>query len=223
MSEKPPVYLSVITNFGCHWKCPHCIVRENGLAIPRTTYDGLDALGCAIDLARPDWVSVSGGGDPLFGHERAASRTWHARFAEIVRSHDCKLEMHTSYLDAPDFADDWRGDDYTRVVYHILEPGDIASLRRIGDEIVRAVLVVDGAVTEDDVLAIEAAVKASPVVDELTFREYVDGTYTARPYHESLLQTGHDQGRWHYVRQADYNLYYTENRVYTRFRDIGRA
>jgi hypothetical protein len=24
-------YLSVITNFGCHGKCPYCIVRENGI------------------------------------------------------------------------------------------------------------------------------------------------------------------------------------------------
>lgn len=24
-------YLSVITNFGCHGRCPYCIVRENGI------------------------------------------------------------------------------------------------------------------------------------------------------------------------------------------------
>ncbi len=24
-------YMSVITNFGCHYKCPYCIVKENNL------------------------------------------------------------------------------------------------------------------------------------------------------------------------------------------------
>ena len=24
-------YLSIITNFGCHYKCPYCIVKENNL------------------------------------------------------------------------------------------------------------------------------------------------------------------------------------------------
>ena len=41
MQEK---YLSIITNFGCHYTCPYCIVRENGLSIPKTTLAGLDNL-----------------------------------------------------------------------------------------------------------------------------------------------------------------------------------
>lgn len=31
-------YMSIITNFGCHYKCPYCIVKENNLHIPKTTY-----------------------------------------------------------------------------------------------------------------------------------------------------------------------------------------
>lgn len=30
-------YLSVITNFGCHYSCPYCIVKNNHLNIPKTT------------------------------------------------------------------------------------------------------------------------------------------------------------------------------------------
>ncbi|WP_270435566.1 hypothetical protein [Bifidobacterium adolescentis] len=34
---------SVITNFGCHWQCPYCIVRNTGIQIAETrmgaTYD----------------------------------------------------------------------------------------------------------------------------------------------------------------------------------------
>lgn len=37
-------YLSIITNFGCHGKCPYCIVRENGIKVSETTLGGLDKL-----------------------------------------------------------------------------------------------------------------------------------------------------------------------------------
>ena len=37
-------YLSVITNFGCHGRCPYCIVRENEIKVPKSTVDGLDKL-----------------------------------------------------------------------------------------------------------------------------------------------------------------------------------
>ena len=41
-------YMSIITNFGCHYKCPYCIVKENNLHIPRTTLAGLDNLKARI-------------------------------------------------------------------------------------------------------------------------------------------------------------------------------
>lgn len=58
-------YLSVITNFGCHGRCPYCIVRENGIKVPKSTVDGLDKLEDAITLTGANIVSISGGGDPL--------------------------------------------------------------------------------------------------------------------------------------------------------------
>ena len=59
-------YLSVITNFGCHGRCPYCIVRENGIKVPKSTVDGLDKLEDAIALTGANIVSISGGGDPLY-------------------------------------------------------------------------------------------------------------------------------------------------------------
>ena len=41
-------YLSIITNFGCHGRCPYCIVRENGIKVPKSTIGGLDKLEDAI-------------------------------------------------------------------------------------------------------------------------------------------------------------------------------
>ena len=53
-------YLSIITNFGCHYKCPYCIVRNNGIKVPTTTLDGLDALEDAIKENGANIVSVPG-------------------------------------------------------------------------------------------------------------------------------------------------------------------
>lgn len=36
--------LSIITNFGCHFQCPECIVRNNHIDVPKTTLEGLDGL-----------------------------------------------------------------------------------------------------------------------------------------------------------------------------------
>lgn len=36
--------LSIITNFGCHYKCPYCIVKKNGISVPKTTVESLDNL-----------------------------------------------------------------------------------------------------------------------------------------------------------------------------------
>lgn len=41
-------YMSIITNFGCHYTCPYCIVKNNNLDIPRTTINGLDSLWLEI-------------------------------------------------------------------------------------------------------------------------------------------------------------------------------
>lgn len=53
-------YMSVITNFGCHYKCPYCIVKENNLHIPRTSLSGLDNLEEALKENNCDIVSISG-------------------------------------------------------------------------------------------------------------------------------------------------------------------
>lgn len=67
MKEK---YLSIITNFGCHGKCPYCITKTNNIAVPKTTIDGLNNLSNYLHENKYNIVSVSGGGDPLFQYEK---------------------------------------------------------------------------------------------------------------------------------------------------------
>lgn len=49
---------SVITNFGCHWKCPYCIVRNTGILVPETDFALTERT--VMDLADGggmDWVA----------------------------------------------------------------------------------------------------------------------------------------------------------------------
>ena len=69
------------------------------------------------------------------------------------------------------------------------------------------------------VMDIALKVKESDDIDELSFRQLVDGEYKERHYLEDFLRFGH-KGLWWYIEQNDYNLYYAENKVYTRYRDF---
>lgn len=59
-------YLSIITNFGCHYSCPECIVRNNKLKMtPTEEYSSYMQLEHVLKNECNDcnWVSVSGGGE----------------------------------------------------------------------------------------------------------------------------------------------------------------
>ena len=181
-------YLSVITNFGCHGRCPYCIVRENGIKVPKSTVDGLDKLEDAITLTGANIVSISGGGDPLY------------RYSDnpLVPMYLCK-----------------------RVVYHLQSVEDLECVERHGTEIVRVVFVATEKLSKEDITKISDFVHSSDQIDELSFRQMVNERYETEYYNHDFLKTGHEKGLWHYIRQKDYNIYYAENRIYTKFSEIG--
>lgn len=88
-------YMSIITNFGCHYKCPYCIVKENNLHIPRTTLAGLDNLEEALKENDCNIVSISGGGDPLHEYEKHVD--WYRKLFGIahgmIPSHDVAMQI----------------------------------------------------------------------------------------------------------------------------------
>ena len=63
-------------------------------------------------------------------------------------------------------------------------------------------------------------VNNNPNIDELSFRQMVDGNYQTTHYCQEYLEQGH-KGNWYYITQGDYNLYYAENEVYTNYEVIG--
>lgn len=114
-------YLSVITNFGCHGRCPYCIVRENGIKVPKSTVDGLDKLEDAITLTGANIVSISGGGDPLYRYsDNPLVPMYLGMVMGICIKAGIPMEMHTSYTES-----EFPYHFCKRVVYHLQSVEDL--------------------------------------------------------------------------------------------------
>lgn len=70
-------YLSIITNFGCHYQCPECVVKNNGLKMSKTN----------------KWSSVEGLASVL----KDNPVWWRYFFYTCKRVYNKKIELHTSY------------------------------------------------------------------------------------------------------------------------------
>lgn len=219
-------YLSIITNFGCHYRCPYCIVKNNDINIPKTTVGGLDKLVENIRKYDCNWVSISGGGDPLYNTWDNAA--WWGRLFNII-PRDVNLELHTSYIDSMDTLTVARFD---RVVYHCHKPEDLFKIpryqlmdepfdRNLKKQITRAVFVVTEDFTPKLIDEITAIAKYNRNIDELSFRQMVDKNYEVTHYCEDYLKAGH-QKDWWYIQQCDYNIYYAENEVKFKYEDFVR-
>lgn len=215
-------YLSIITNFGCHYTCPYCVVKNNNLHIPKTTIGGLDKLNDAIKEHGVNWVSISGGGDPLF--DAKTHTQWDGWWDELfgVIPDDIKTELHTSYI----IHDSYMGiicASFDRIVYHARNIWDICMVDRYKEsQIVRVVFVVTEDFTPEKIDDIVRAVKLNPNIDELSFRQMIDSNYQVTHYCEDYLRAGH-QKDWWYIEQNDYNVYYCENEVSYRYEDFEKA
>jgi hypothetical protein len=216
MEEK---YLSIITNFGCHYSCPYCIVKNNNIDIPVTTLDGLTYLPYAFKDFNCNLISISGGGDPLFEYEKHIE--WYRRLMNIALTsfkEPIPIEMHTSYMTTEST---FPFHDCYRVVYHANNFEQLKQIHRIGNELTRVVFVVDERLNIEDIMKIAAFVHDSKEIDELSFRQMVGAEYQTFDYLEDYLKLGHKK-LWWYIEQRDYNLYFSENKVYDGFRYVGK-
>lgn len=85
----------------------------------------------------------------------------------------------------------------------------------------RVVFVATEKLSKEDITKISDFVHSSDQIDELSFRQMVNERYETEYYNHDFLKAGHEKGLWHYIRQKDYNIYYAENRIYTKFSEIG--
>lgn len=215
-------YLSIITNFGCHYSCPECIVRNNKLKMtPTGEYSSYSQLWSVLhnEYADYDWVSVSGGGDPLFHWWE--HQAWWTGFFSVCKRLGRQTELHTSYFDVGDNHEImlFPFERFDRVVYHLHTADELDRVHRVGGEIVRVVFVVDDDMTEEEVNKIAEYVEYSDGIDELSFRQRVDENYKETYHLHDFLKAGH-QKRWWYIEQCDYNTYFHNGKLYTKYTDI---
>lgn len=215
-------YLSIITNFGCHYSCPECVVRNNNLKMtPTEEYSSYAQLLNVLHNECNDcnWVSVSGGGDPLFHWWE--HQAWWSGFFEMCGKSWRKMELHTSYFNVNSNPEVMMFPFYRfrRIVYHLHRMDELDKIHRVDGEIVRVVFVVDDDMTEDEINGIADYVESSSEIDELTFRQRVDEHYKETYHLHDFLLAGH-QKRWWYVTQCDYNTYYHNGKLYTKYTDI---
>ncbi len=207
MQEK---YLSIITNFGCHWKCSYCIVKNNKLKIPRTTINGLTDLSKSIEDNKVNIVSLSGGGDPCYLFSK--NKEWYSELFKVVET---PLELHTTYLNVIDFP----YNKFNTIVYHLIDVKSIKGIVKYSNEKIRVVFVVDEYFTEEYVNNIVKEVYNNSDIVELSFRQMVDSNYKTTNYLKQFLKEGH-KNKWWYIEQDDYNLYYSENKLSTKYEDF---
>lgn len=117
-------HYSVITNFGCHWTCPYCIVRETGLNVPVTDMQAtLRTISRESEHHPMRFLSFSGGGDPLFPMREPEASKRVAFYREAIhRAGDwlTETEMHTSYFQCGrNVAQVMQQIRFSRVVYHM--------------------------------------------------------------------------------------------------------
>ena len=166
-----------------------------------------------IEDNKCNWVSISGGGDPLWNFENHID--WYKRFFEITEG--INIELHTSMpnVDGVPYL------FFERVVYHLHDFEQLKTIKRNhSGQIVRVVFVVTERFTKDLIDKIATYCHDSDNIDELSFRQMMDNHYEETDYCREYLKEGH-QKRWWYIEQNDYNLYYCENEVYTEYRKIG--
>lgn len=206
---------SIITNFGCHWTCPYCIVRNNDLEIAKTKMDVvLDTVKKLIKENKIDFLSFSGGGDPLFMMNKERIE-WYEEILNLCRVNGIETEMHTSFLNNKLT----KKLKFDRIVYHCLHAEQVDLLKQNHNEVVRAVFVVQEHFSKEYINSIVERVEKSEVVSELSFRQRMDENYQETFTEHDYLLAGH-KGKWHYICQDDYNNYIVNDRISHKYEEF---
>lgn len=194
-------YLNIITNF----EGPH-------IGVPPTTLSSLEKLEAAVEFEKAEAISVTGG-DPLFEYEK--HQKYFRRLIRICRDNDIPIELHTAYTDT-----EFPYAKCMRVVYHLRDFDQLASIVRHGHEGVRVIFTVDKSWTLDRIDRIAEFCDGSDVIDELYFRRVSDKGHSVGHCCEEYLREGNGE-RWTYIERFEENPpYFVNGTIFYRFSDI---
>lgn len=217
---------SVITNFGCHWQCPYCIVKNAHMDIPKTDMDlTFETIKRLVEDGKMKSLSFSGGGDPLFDMNEERFK-WYKDIIRFAKRNGVKTSVHTSYRSSALLSKEGnRGSflDFDLISYHILSIRDIdlkhSPIFKCGDETTRVVFVVKKDFKPAKIQEIVKLAKENPYIDQLSFRQLINPDYSVDHTCEEFLRKGHEKD-WYYIEQGDYNTYIVNDKISTCFEDF---
>ena len=207
--------LSIITNFGCHYTCPYCIVKKTGIHIPETAIESLDSLLAVYESDDYTGVSVSGGGDPM--HEYEKHTNYYDKLFSICSENHIPLELHTSYI-----RDGLPYSHFELIAFHLTHTEDIAKVNTLdcGSAVKRIVFVADENFTEQKIDGIYEMYGNCQHISQLSFRQMILPDYSTAYYCHDYLKAGHQLGKWYYIEQCDYNTYFMNGKTTDRYEDF---
>lgn len=162
-----------------------------------------------------NFLSLSGGGDPLFRADEERLN-WYRDLSSLCHENDIRFELHTSYIQS---RMNRYPVEFNTIVYHCLGIEQLSKIKRVADEVVRVVFVVQEFFTEEYVQSIVDFVNSSELIEELSFRQRMDKDFKETfTLHEYLI-AGHQQDWW-YIQQDDYNNYIVNDQVVTKYESL---
>ncbi|MEE5994502.1 MAG: hypothetical protein V3G42_14950 [Oscillospiraceae bacterium] len=207
--------LSIITNFGCHYTCPYCVVKNTGIHIPETTIKSLDLLLDVYKTGDYTGISVSGGGDPMYEYEKHTD--YYEKLFSICSENHIPLGLHTSYIK--------EGLPYSHfdlIAFHLPNTRNITRVNVLdcGSAAKRIVFVADETLTEQKIDLIYEIYQRCQHISQLSFRQMILPDYSTAYYCHDYLKAGHKSGKWHYIEQCDYNTYFVNGKTSERYEDF---
>lgn len=194
-------YLSIITNF----EGPH-------IGVPLTTISSLEKLEAAVEFEKAEAISVTGG-EPLFEYEN--HRKYFRRLIRYCRDMEIPIELHTAIMDA-----DFPYEKCMRVIYHLRDFEQLASIVRHGNESVRVIFTVNRSWTLDLIDKVADFCESADAIDELHFRRPADKGHCIAHCCEEYLREGHGK-RWTYIERFEENPpYFVNGTIHYKFSDI---
>lgn len=150
---------------------------------------------------------------------------WRAMRADACRQHDVRgLGLRTSLRSAPRALKAKYGwsPEFDGIAHQLRNPGIMPHLRKTGDEVARAVLVVARDRTPEAIDGAADPVEASPAVEELSHRQLINPDCTVDRTCGDCLRAGH-KDRWWRIEQADCDHRVLNDRIVDGYEDLRAA
>ena len=216
--------LSIITNFGCPYKCQFCISNsqstKNVYTLTETTKLNIENL---LNSGKYTRLSISGGGDPLYIHNESSDEIseFYKFIITLTNKLNIHLSIHTNYLKpsfklkglVKNFVVSIHKDDYKEKF--------INWTKRCNNEYdIRFAYVIG--YNDNDLEIIDNILNYLPDNSRLTLKQLDSKQIAEIKDFEEIMKLITNNKLIKFLPSGDYNTYYNlkDDKIYSRFKDI---